>query len=578
MTKVYLISIALFLCFFIPKSYGQGPEIKDSGLQLTLSAGAFSTSLYVYECGYGMADWKDVMTEDLCGEVVWSGFPDSSGCIANNTPLVGKIVMLWEGECPVKEKAKLAQQAGAIGMLVVGRGNTVFPPVPRYSLGWQGQIPEVQIPAFYIKASDFQSIQAIFLQSTPPVACFNRPGIFINSVTHPANDIQQHCLFPEVSPFQFSARLSNFSGSDLQDVTLRAILQKNNGQEVISSVRYIPEFAASVSDSTFLLPDVFTSIDMPPGLYQVLYTIQGTANGHTFTDIRQVQLNTGSSVLAKELRGMQAAYRPDTLPEFSWGIGNVFYYNPAVLDYFQINYALISILPSMEMNPSEVVDFEVNLFQLNEGISPGQNNFAPDGSDMTLIGVGVSNTPVTVSEITPLMGIEMYDFNTAEIGVLLEPDNYYVLAVIFTSEALPMYVGFNEAHVEGTPRTLLFKDGIWKFADFYGAPNAVIRMNLDIEWFCPIIGVESAVPKINFRISPNPAHDVLHIQTAFEESTDAIITFTDISGKIMLTEYRKNLNSETLSYPVEQYPTGIYAVRITTKDASGTQKFVVHKE
>ncbi|MBL7782313.1 MAG: hypothetical protein JNM22_13905, partial [Saprospiraceae bacterium] len=128
MTKVSLIPLAVFLFFFIAKSYGQGPEIKDSGLQLTLSAGAFSTSLYVYECGYGIADWKDVMTEDVCGEVVWSGFPDSSGCIANNTPLAGKMVMLWEGGCPVAEKAKLAQEAGALGILVVGRNNTAYPP------------------------------------------------------------------------------------------------------------------------------------------------------------------------------------------------------------------------------------------------------------------------------------------------------------------------------------------------------------------------------------------------------------------------------------------------------------------
>lgn len=575
MTKVSFISLSVFLSFFIPKSYGQGPEIKDSGLQLTLSAGPFSTSLYVYECGYGIADWKDVMTEDMCGEVVWSGFPDSSGCFANNTPVAGKIVMLWEGNCPVKEKAKLAQQAGAIGMLVVGRSNTVFPPVPRYGLGLDGQMPDVQIPVFYMKASDFQVIQSVFLQSVPPVACFVRPGVFINSVSHPVYEIQQNCYFPQVSPFYFSANLSNISNMDLQDVLISAKLQKINGQEIISSVRNIQEMASYVLDSLFILPDAFNNINLPGGLYQVIYTVEGSLNGRLFTDTRKIQFSNAGSILAKELRGLQAAYRPDTLPQFNWGIGNMFYH-PSTLDQWIATYAELAILPSPEMNPVQIVDIYVNLYQLNEGVSPQLDNFAPDGSDMTLIATGsISVLPL---EITSPTYIELIDLNTAVIGVPIEPENYYIMAVMFESNSVPMYIGFNEEHVEREKRTLLFKDGMWKATGFYGAPNAVIRMYLDSEIFCPTIGVESTTPKVDFKVSPNPAHNVLHIQTAFEESTDAIITFTDISGKIILTDYRKNLNMETLSYPVEQYPTGFYAVRITTKDASGTQKFVVHKE
>ncbi|MCC6281803.1 MAG: hypothetical protein IT262_14440, partial [Saprospiraceae bacterium] len=128
-TLTGLLFAFLMLSVFTFPAHGQGAEIKESGLQLQISSNSFSATLYVFECGYGISDWKDVMDEDICAPLVWVGNADSSACIDNGISLSGKIAVVWEGTCPVATKAAFAQQAGALAVLIAGKSDAQHPPI-----------------------------------------------------------------------------------------------------------------------------------------------------------------------------------------------------------------------------------------------------------------------------------------------------------------------------------------------------------------------------------------------------------------------------------------------------------------
>lgn len=553
----------------------QGPEIKDSGLQLTLSASSFSSSLYVYGCGYGIADWHDVMQSDICAPAVWEVSSDSSGCMAGDTSLEGRILLVWEGACPVATKAKFAQEAGAIAMLIFGRANTQYAAVTGHNLGEEGELPAVQIPVFCIKLGDFQSIAPVFEQGDSVLACLKRPAVFLNSGRYAAWEIQQHCLLKPPTPFQFSVRLSNLSGMDLQNVTVRSRLLRSDGQELYNGVLLIPQIDSLVTDSLYLFPDVFDDFYIAPNLYKIVYEVQGKNNGAVYMDSRSIRFNTSTYFFAKELTGMQAAYRPDTLPQEDWGIGNVFYYNSGSFDYFKAYNAKIAILPGVEMGNSGEYYIELSLFRFNDDVLPDFSNFEPDGSSMMLVGVGFFTGDL--SENASFFDVEIFDITTAETGVLLESGKYYALFAGFTGPDRYTYQGFSEEHVEGRIATLLHIDGTWRLVNFYGKPNPVIRMGLDApSGFC-LIGTEEP-SRIDFKTFPNPAKDHLTIQLALQETSDVRITISDMTGRILITAHQKVFSEEQLTFPVSHLPNGAYSVRITTKEGSLTNKFIVQKE
>ncbi|HPI05079.1 MAG TPA: T9SS type A sorting domain-containing protein [Saprospiraceae bacterium] len=573
---IYSVSRLFTLAFFLTfpfYAYSQGSELKDSGLQLTVSAGAFSSSLYVYECGYGISDWKDVLHEDVCAPVIWAGFPDSAGCIPNNMPLEGKIVLMWEGGCPVAEKARIAQDAGALAVLIAGKNNVQSQPVSKHALGEAGQLPAVQIPVFYLKPSDFQILQPILQQGPNVQACLIRPGVFLNSVGFPAQDVQQHCMISQDS-FRFSVRLSNISGVNLQNITIRGVVQRANGQEVLSDILFISELDNGVTDSLFTFPQIFAPFDLSSTIPQVLYTVQGNTSQGPFLDIRTVRFNPNADVLAKELTGMETAYRPDTILESGWGVANLYRLAGNNLDLFYATYAGISVIPGEEMAGSQDLYAELSLFVLNDDVLPDFSNFAPDGSSLSLIGVGQLQS---MANNQAIQWVEMYYINTALQGVPLENNKIYLLAAYFPDSYRYSYLGMNEGHVEEKESSFLYLDGQWRTNNFYGNPNPVLRMALDGAIFCPTIGTVD-LNRIEFKTYPNPAKDFLHIQIALPETSDALITVTDITGREILTEYRKNLNEETLNFPVSKLPNGAYAVRISTKAGSSVQKFIIQKE
>lgn len=94
-----------------------------------------------------------------------------------------------------------------------------------------------------------------------------------------------------------------------------------------------------------------------------------------------------------------------------------------------------------------------------------------------------------------------------------------------------------------------------------------------INYYTAVDQVETADMDIN--LFPNPANSVVNLVISSEEAIDGTVSILDLTGKVA---YTNNLNvaagQEQVSLPVEELPSGVYLVRITSETAQQTLKFI----
>lgn len=94
-----------------------------------------------------------------------------------------------------------------------------------------------------------------------------------------------------------------------------------------------------------------------------------------------------------------------------------------------------------------------------------------------------------------------------------------------------------------------------------------------INYFTSTSQVEAGAMTIN--LFPNPANNVVNLAITSEEAINGTVSILDLTGKVA---YASNLNvaagQEQVSLPVDQLPSGVYLVRITSETTQQTMKFI----
>ena len=79
----------------------------------------------------------------------------------------------------------------------------------------------------------------------------------------------------------------------------------------------------------------------------------------------------------------------------------------------------------------------------------------------------------------------------------------------------------------------------------------------------------------HFNYYPNPAVDQLNVEVAVNQPAVTSITIYDFKGQVMMSQDLGVVNSTiTTQLPVDQYPAGIYLIRIKAGDEVLTRRFV----
>ncbi len=204
------------------------------------------------------------------------------GCnpLTNGSAVAGKIAMIYRNTCEFGTKAFNAQQAGAVGVIIVNR----LPEVVGMGVGAQGA--NVTIPVVMITDFDGAAIKAQMLAG--PVVMFlgNKQGILPNDLTMNNTTMLRAKSGAVVSQlaqngtefnFEVGGRVFNFGSANATGVALKATVTNPSNTVVYDNTVTIPSILAGDSvdvdpTSTFLLPP-FSLASYPPGKYTLTYTL-----------------------------------------------------------------------------------------------------------------------------------------------------------------------------------------------------------------------------------------------------------------------------------------------------------------
>lgn len=86
--------------------------------------------------------------------------------------------------------------------------------------------------------------------------------------------------------------------------------------------------------------------------------------------------------------------------------------------------------------------------------------------------------------------------------------------------------------------------------------------------------VEEHSHMLQYRVYPNPATDIINIQLQEELNGSAVVTITDITGRIISSEQKYFLNGHLQMNVPSELPAGLYMMNVNDGRLNGSMKFI----
>jgi hypothetical protein len=536
---------------------------------------SFEREITDYTSLSSIAEWgTDALRQTVTGEMIWVDDDDilmdgldSLGC--DTTTMVDytdKIVLVRRGECFFSDKIYYAQQAGAIGVIIINADGS--DPTGGMAPGDEKAL-DVVIPAvFFNVPGDGASFIPQLEAGIPVIASFRVRGFFgelgPNAYATPQNQVR-----PMDS---IQVELLNLDAEEpLLDATATVTITDPNGVETA--------FTSSVDT---IRPDeihVFEFDDYTPadiGTYNMEYTN-----------------SVSTDVITRTFEVSERTFQMDNgnIPE--WPVD------------------------SWIANTEETfIDTDLLIYDFGNLFKTGDN---PDKATYASFSLGNPDTLFTGSSSADVITITLFDTDPDGDGVgpedtHMDYSNYEVVGeveYVLTGEEEPyevITVAFEEAidlkangqyllmeRYDGA-QSLLGKSPWYTYAgtEPYPAYNtmryndrlypngwggdfhAVVRLHL--EGFSPISSAYSPLATNAFTLAPNPAKEVINFSfDLIETASEMQIRIVDMTGKVHLTHQLDNVKAADQSFNVSQLPAGMYLFVVNTPNGHKTQKFVVGK-
>ena len=506
------------------------------------------------------------LRQTISGEVAWArDAVDSLLCsgIAMND-LTGKIALIRRGACNFSLKIWNAQEAGAIGVMIVNHtydadgGGLV-----NMAAGDSGLV--AAIPSIFITRDDGDLFKDKVDAGTTVTATFAVRG-FSGDLGPYAYATPQNQILP----------LDEIQSSFLNLDTINALTDVEGKVEItdpggnVTTLTNVIDSIKPDSTGTFLFDDYVPS---DVGSYSMVYTNSVSLDtlNKTFeiTDYT-FQMDNGNipewpvdSWIAQSNQG----FVDDGL---RYDFGNFYLTGPDGGVATHVTFS-IGNPDSLFTGFADADQFTILLFDADE-----------DGD-----GVGPAGAETTYEDVGPVVGFGAYiltgeegpyDLLTVELDdpVALKADGQYMVMVQYDgiNAGLGIPPWYTYAGQESYPyfSSIVFTDrlymGGWS-GDFHG----VIRLHMDgftnTEDFQPLDAA-----KVN--VMPNPASDLINIQFDLDEIAEEVqIGILDFSGKLIRVEKFENVLDNTFEFDVSQLASGSYFFTIQTPEGFRAKKFVV---
>jgi len=504
------------------------------------------------------------------------------GCFPLTNDLTGKIAVVFRNTCEFGDKAINAQNAGAVGVIVVNRN-----PGEWINMGPGAQGANVTIPVVMLDFTDGMNI--IQEMANGPVVMFlgnkiglnpNDAGMTASTTLIPKQGGVVSFLAQNGSEFNFDlgTRIYNFGNQAQANVSLNATVTDPSGNVVYNNT--VNGLNINAADSVDVDPTQanalpqFSLASYPMGRYTLTYTIDldnGTPdddpsdNSASYDFVVQDSLYTFANVdVATGNAVPNAHYRPST-NNATYSICTVLKdANASRIAATGLHFSATTLAASgVTLDGEEIAltlyKWEDNFVDLNDA------NFG--FTILNQVAGGFYYYP------SDLQGDLVY--GAFDQAVVLE-DNVRYLACAQTVN-LDVYLGFESSrdhtwnyNYYAQPMSPIESDGAY-FAAGFGAdvPNALVLRVIDAN----SIGLDEA-STVNGMAYPNPTAN--NIDLTIDGEGAASVVVTDIAGKIVSTR-AINLVNGTSNYSLEGLTNGMYIFNVTLENGKTAQFNVVKK-
>jgi hypothetical protein len=400
----------------------------------------------------------------------------------------------------------------------------------------------------------------------------------------PANDLTLSGFYYPVSSFAtpvsqistdvfgFSATVTNSGIADQNNVEVKAEVLDLDGFVLFADSVTIGTLPVGYVDSFLVLPNTFTP-DLPEGEYLIRYIVSnGEADGRPDDNVNGDFFVVTSDIFSKE-NGPTGALRPGGSGG-DYAPANLYQMSSASLE----NYRALGFEISAATNPGDPTlengSVTAYLFRVNDDVDADWSNF--DDADLLstsfeLKGLTSYEFPDGASNYT-LYPLEILDADLGTPGVSLDNGARYVAAIGYADGNNLIFHAYGDETNHTFVSSMVYTSA-WFLGGFGEDYNAVIRMVIELASSVD----ETPLPETAVNVFPNPVSDVLNLQVAFDQPTNATITIADINGRVINIDNRQSLTNDLLTYNVPQLAAGTYLVRVATTVGTKTTKFVVVK-
>lgn len=334
----------------------------------------------------------------------------------------------------------------------------------------------------------------------------------------------------------------------------------------------------------FFMPNPY-ALSAIEGTYDGIWTINPTANDVNVADnSKAIQFKVSSNVFAKD-NGVFTSTGGTVNTGLSNGgdpykIGNHYHITTGGYAVENVQIALANITGSGNCRNTSVI---VGIYQWDD--ADGDGSFTDD-SELTKVGEGEYLVPATGGSNNAFINVPVTAFPALSGSVVLPAGEYIVTAECDGVARISRCTRINYSAMVGESRnqgntrlaTVIYDGGAaarWFSAGFGYDQVAGIRLQLSTN---PDAVNTLANDAVSVRFLPNPVKDVLNVELNFAAATEKVTyEISDLTGKVLFSTTRQNVQSEVFTQSVSNLPAGKYNFTIRTNGGIRTEGFVVIK-
>lgn len=460
---------------------------------------------------------------------------DSLACAPLTNDLTGKIALIYRGTCEFGAKALAAQNAGAIGVIVIN--NSPAAPIP---MGGGANGGSVTIPVVMLSQADGAALRTIMNSGTLIMRIGNKAGYYANDLgTLNYSGIRANFGSKPLALAQNGTELSvdfgtwgyNYGSQDQTGVSVRTIVSRN-GVEVYNQVSAAADILSG--DSAYFTIPAMALSSYQAGDYTVSYVMESAnTDDYPSDDTASYIFNLGNLwSLAHTTSDTTVAadgfYRAGTLPTTSFEVCIVLKdANASRVATDGVYFAGFAI-GAADTNDVTLEGFEVtaSIYEWNDADFTETNG---SFDFLNEVAVGSYVYPTNATEETIFIPIE--DVNSSAPYYYFNDDQNYLVCI--TSFEPRLFLGYStsdryDRNIEADDllRVPMREDGTTWSIGFqeYPVPAIALRTATDLN-------VNENV--VEAAAYPNPSKDVITVKV--NASGDATLKVTDLAGRTVST-------------------------------------------